>query len=212
MTVPTTEPTTGAALPGTSLHNPVLSNPALHNLARDVGRGLQLSRSSALALTRLQLALKTGDQRQALDALDRLHAVDSELEQLVEGLPRPPLDGESAAAPDGPAPESLPDAALARQLEHQKRALASERLALASGVSGPDLVSQPLPDFGPSRARAEPEPAPPRHRGRVASDWSYFAADRPRDWRGEPLWFVALLLAIVAMIALGATATAMPWR
>ncbi|SKB36850.1 hypothetical protein [Sphingopyxis flava] len=94
----------------------------------DAALGLQLSRASALSLLRLQLALERGDRIAAIEAIDRLHAVDSQVEKLVESLP---------------CAEDPKLKAITRQILEEKMALAFEKLALASGVSGPDLASAP---------------------------------------------------------------------
>lgn len=112
----------------------------------DMALGLQLCRASALSLLRLQLAFERGDRTAAIEAIDRLHAVDARIERLVEELP-------SAEDPKLKA--------IARQILEEKMALAFEKLALASGVSGPDLASAPAflrrgPDE-PLSAVAEPD-------------------------------------------------------
>lgn len=104
--------------------------PDIHALAGELTRSLQLARASTLALTRLQLAIKSSDRRQTMEALDRLHTIDTDLERLTGRLPAPPMD-----APDRPEWD-----AIASHLDNQKLALACEKLALASGISGPDLV------------------------------------------------------------------------
>lgn len=137
-------------------------------LGRKVAEGLQLTRASTIALTRLQLALAGGDRRQAMAAIDRLHVLDGEIEHLVECLPSSPdhqasQDGEpsadDASSADGAEPEDDLMASLGKHLNDQKLALAFEKLALASGISGPDLISpaHPLPaeDDGPPNLRAE---------------------------------------------------------
>jgi hypothetical protein len=90
--------------------------------------GLQLCRANTMSLTRLQLALRSGNRSQALEAIDRLHALDAKIESLVDQLP-PPANGEAEWN------------AIARHLEDQKIAIAFEKLALASQISGPDTVS-----------------------------------------------------------------------
>jgi hypothetical protein len=112
----------------------------------DLALGLQLCRASALSLLRLQLAFERGDRTAAIEAIDRLHAADTKIERLVEGLP-------SSGDPKLKA--------LARQILEEKMAVAFEKLALASGVSGPDLASAPAflrrgPEEPPS-AVAEPD-------------------------------------------------------
>src|SRR3546814_3007641 len=51
--------------------------------------GLQLCRANTMSLTRLQLALRSGNRRSALEAIDRLHALDARIEHLIERLPPP---------------------------------------------------------------------------------------------------------------------------
>lgn len=192
---------------GPSLHTPgertppplLATDPRLCGLAREVGRGLQLSRSTALSLTRLQLAIRSGDRQQALAALDRLHSLDAELEHLVEGLPGAPRDD----APDA-EPASALDAALARHLEEQKLALAFEKLALVSEISGPDLVSEPPPGL----AAPQPAPIPPADDPPL-SDWPRLPAVSPVEWKGPPAWLLGLAGATAAMAALVAAAVTM---
>lgn len=96
--------------------------------ADDFALGLQLCRASALSLLRLQLAFERGDRIAAIEAIDRLHGFDAKIERLVEGLT-------ATADPKLKA--------LTRQILEEKMAVAFEKLALASGVSGPDLASPP---------------------------------------------------------------------
>lgn len=90
--------------------------------------GLQLCRANTMSLTRLQLALRNGNRHCALEAIDRLHALDTKIENLVERLPPP-------------ANERQEWNAITRHLEDQKIAIAFEKLALASEISGPGMVS-----------------------------------------------------------------------
>lgn len=94
----------------------------------DHALGLQFCRAGLLSLTRLQLALERGDRRRAMEAIDQLHRFDIEVEQLVGRL-------------SGPAPDARM-VEMARYLREEKMELAFEKLALASGVSGPGLVSR----------------------------------------------------------------------
>ncbi len=96
--------------------------------AADLALGLQLCRAGLLSLTRLQLALERGDRSRAMEAVDDLHALDVSIGRTVDALPVAPAD------------ERL--AAVARRLQEEKMALAFEKLALASGVSGPALSSR----------------------------------------------------------------------
>jgi len=100
----------------------------------EVTHGLQLARASTIALTRLQLALAGGDSRQAMEAIDCLHALDGEFEHLVGRLPANPAETGQNALKD-------PATLLRKHITDQKLALAFEKLAFASGIVGPDLVS-----------------------------------------------------------------------
>lgn len=83
-------------------------------------------RASALAQTRLQIAVLAGNRRRALEQIDRLVGIDRQLERLARG-------------------ESVPAAdALAAELADQRLAIASEKMALTSGIDLPRLE----PAFG----------------------------------------------------------------
>lgn len=100
---------------------------AAPNLA-DQALGLQYCRLGMLSLMRLQLAFERGDRSRVLEAIDELHALDAEVEHLVEALP--------AAQED----ERL--ISVARRLKSDKMSATFEKLALASGMSGPGLARQ----------------------------------------------------------------------
>jgi hypothetical protein len=144
-----------------------------------LGMGLQLSRASTLALTRLQLALTTGDRHQAMAAMDRLHALDAQIERLVDHLP------------EGGGNEADWQA-IAKHLSDQKLALAFEKLALASEVSGPDLRSRPVPLPRPF------EDAPP------LPEWPALPQVEPTEWKPASSGVLALILAVLVTVALGA--------
>lgn len=84
-------------------------------------------RASGLAQARLQLAVLSGNRHRALEQIDRLVAIDRQLECVAEG-------------------RGLADdlAELEAELEDQRLAVASEKLALVSGVDLPRLE----PAFG----------------------------------------------------------------
>jgi hypothetical protein len=65
----------------------------LRAVLNEMAHGLQLSRASTMALMRLQLALRSGDRTQALEAVDRLDTLDAELESVVARL-APSEDGD----------------------------------------------------------------------------------------------------------------------
>ena len=78
-------------------------------------------RASGLAQARLQLAVLSGNRRRALEQIDRLIGIDRQLEHLGRG--------ESAPAPG----------AIESDLEAQRLAIASEKLALTSAIELPRL-------------------------------------------------------------------------
>ncbi len=147
--------------------------------ATDHALGLQLCRAGILSMTRLQLALERGDRRRAMEAIDRLHTFDSEVEQLVDRLSGPATDARMKA--------------IARHLSEEKMELAFEKLALASGVSGPGLVSRtPFPaDLPQDAERAD-------HAG------TFFAA--PRGGAGGAIRTYALCAAALIAAIGGVTA------
>jgi hypothetical protein len=183
------------------------------DLAAELGRSLQLSRAGALGLTRLNLAIKAGDRQAAMAAMDRLHAVDAEMERLVERLPRPPEQHPAHAEWE----------TIARHLADQKLSLAFEKLAMVSEISGPDMVSaQPRPDLPPSRrAPARPSTAPTEANVyRITppdaaqdqpplAEWPRLPAVQPTEWNGIPAWLIGLLLAVLAMVAIGTAVVTM---
>lgn len=144
--------------------------------------GLQYCRASSLALTRLQLALTSGDRRTALEAMDCLHSLDAEMERLVRRLPPVPVGHKGAGL-----------ASIDRHLGEQKMAIAFEKLAFASGVEGPDLVSQA--ETFPSQEQEPGTPAWPNLPDVEAENWNYFPARK-----------LALLGAVILLIAVGAAA------
>jgi hypothetical protein len=89
---------------------------------------LQFLRASGLAQARLQLAVLAGNRRRALEQIDRLVAIDKQLERMAQGR-------------GGPVPDPQH---LDGDLADQRLAIASEKLALTSQVSLPRLE----PAFG----------------------------------------------------------------
>jgi hypothetical protein len=96
-----------------------------HSKRRD-RLNLQFLRASGLAQARLQLAVLAGNRRRALEQIDRLVSIDKLLERAA--------DGRIEADPH----------ALEADLADQRLAIASEKLALTSGVELPRLE----PAFG----------------------------------------------------------------
>ena len=95
---------------------------------------LHYLRASGLAQARLQLAVLSGNRRRALEQIDRLVMIDKQLERVSEGL--------VAIAP--------PAEVLEDELDRERLAIASEKLALTAGVELPRLE----PAFGAGLAAA----------------------------------------------------------
>ena len=99
---------------------------------------LHYLRASGLAQARLQLAVLSGNRRRALEQIDRLVMIDKQLERVSEGL--------VAIAP--------PAEVLEDELDRERLAIASEKLALTAGVELPRLE----PAFGAGMGTAiDPE-------------------------------------------------------
>jgi hypothetical protein len=81
-------------------------------------------RASGLAQMRLQLAVLSGNRRGALRELDRLVEIDRELEALA-------LEGGHSA---------MPGASLVAQLDEQRQAIATEKLALMAAIEFPRVA------------------------------------------------------------------------
>lgn len=95
-------------------------------------------RASGLAQARLQLAVLSGNRQRALEQIDRLIGIDRQLERLARG-------------------ESTPDeGVLEADLADQRLAIASEKLALTSGIELPRLD----PAFGAGMGAALTPDAP----------------------------------------------------
>ncbi len=124
--------------------------------------------------------MESGDRRRIIEAMDRLHALDGEIERKVASLPDP-------AAPDR-ARETL-----GAYLDREKMAVAFEKLVLASGISGPGIASPP---------------AAPRQRGgdessQLPDDTPTFPPPRRPRLIAAYAPKAAILLAIVAATAAG---------
>jgi hypothetical protein len=105
---------------------------------RDARPELGWMRASGLAQARLQLAVLSGNRRRALEQIDRLVGIDRQLERLARGEP------------------TLDRAALEADLADQRLAIASEKLALTSGIELPRL--EPAFGAGMGAALAPEEP------------------------------------------------------
>jgi len=82
-------------------------------------------RASGLAQVRLQLAVLSGNRRGALREVDRLVEIDRQLEALASA------DGKIS---------HLPGAALMAELDEQRQAIATEKLALMAAIEFPRLA------------------------------------------------------------------------
>lgn len=158
-------------------------------MANDLALGLQFCRANAMSLTRLQLALKTGDRQCALETMDKLHALDAEMERLVHRLPAPTADKQRWEA-------------INKHLGDQKMAIAFQKLAFASGIEGPDLISRPV---GFERGEEADGNEPP--------DWPNLPEMEPErldrfPWQKAAIALLAvLILAAIAFAASFAAAT-----
>ena len=85
---------------------------------------LNYLRASGLAQMRLQLAVLSGNRRGALRELDRLVEIDRELEALA-------VQGRRS---------SFPGASLIAQLDDQRQAIATEKLALMAAIEFPRVA------------------------------------------------------------------------
>jgi hypothetical protein len=95
-------------------------------------------RASGLAQARLQLAVLSGNRRRALEQIDRLIGIDRQLERLARG-------------------ETTPDeSVLEADLADQRLAIASEKLALTSGIELPRLEAAFGAGMGAALAPDEP--------------------------------------------------------
>jgi hypothetical protein len=181
---------------------PDVSPPDPAALAAGLARSLQLSRANALALTRLQLAIRSNDRRAAMTALDRLHALDAEMKRVVDHLPAPAAD--EPVRPEWDA--------MARHLDDQKMALSFEKLAMASEISGPDLVSarQPQPLHPPARSEEWPASQTPAEQDDQPplAECPRLPAVQPVGRKAVPIWLLGLLAAVLAMVALAAAVMA----
>lgn len=116
----------------------------------DVHLGLQICRANSLSLTRLQLAMKQNDRHGVLEAIDRLHDLDTRIGRVLQRLPK--------------SADQCPDTqAINQYIDEQSMAVAFARLELISQVSGPDMLS-PTRDWGapaPQGVNREGQPDEP---------------------------------------------------
>lgn len=162
----------------------------------ELGLSLQLSRASLMALTRLQLAIQSGDRQQTMAAMDRLHALDAEMERLVASLP-PPRGSQAEWS------------AIAKHVNDQKLAIAFDKLALVSEISGPDMVSTPAIPL--SDAGEEPTALPDRPVEDVPPlpDWPVLPEVEPTEWKSIPSGVLGLALALLVTAAIAAAVVLM---
>src|SRR5204863_535288 len=106
---------------------PALANRvSFFNTSAEARPELNWLRASGLAQARLQLAVLSGNRRRALEQIERLIGIDRQLERLARGE------------------KTLAVGALESDLADQRLAIASEKLALSSGIELPRLE----PAFG----------------------------------------------------------------
>jgi hypothetical protein len=146
--------------------------------------GLQLVRASSLTMTRLQLALQSGDRRRAMMAMDGLMDIDAEIEGFVSDLA--PAPGEDAHWQ-----------ALAGYLENQKAAIAVEKHALTGVAQRPDLPRLDMPVI------PETAPADPTAQFQAEMPQTDAVAGRTRMWLITAILACILGIAGLVAIALG---------
>jgi hypothetical protein len=165
-------------------------------LCTELLREVQLSRAQAMALTRLHFALAGGNRRTAMEAMDRLHALDAEAERLASRLPGPPAGDEELAA-------------VSRHLVDQKLAIAFEKLALASSISGPGMVSRAAAPDEELLILSEPVTQAAAEAHPPLAEWPALPQVEPAEWQPfVPLrwrgWLVAALSVMLLAIVTGA--------
>jgi hypothetical protein len=111
-----------------------ITHTGLERLSAEGRPELDYLRASGLAQARLQVAVLAGNRHRALEQIDRLVVIDKELERIGEGrIPAPCGD-----------------------LAAQRLSLASEKLALTSGVELPRLAPAFGAGMAPALAAEEP--------------------------------------------------------
>ena len=131
-----TSPTAAASSIGGSTH------PNMVDGVQTLRSELDLTRASQLTLLRLQLALHRSNRRAAMQALDDLLDIDTEMEGLAAKL-----SGIAAHPADETALAGI-DAALSRFIELQKTAIAAEKHSLAGGPLRSDARSVAISALG----------------------------------------------------------------
>jgi hypothetical protein len=182
--------TTGHAAGVLDLHES--SDRGGHPSGADLARSMLLLRASNMNVMRLQLAMERRDRRQALEALDDLVAIDSEIRGLVEDMPINGTLGE-----------------MARRLDDQKAVLASEKLIFAAGKTGPALAPKaeiapaPLPTLEAEAVRSLKLPSQPD--GETAPEWipAYLMEEEKTSRKGR---FALMALGALLLIPGGAAA------
>lgn len=113
----------------------------------DLAIGMQLLRASNMKAVRLQLALFRRDRTLALEAIDGLVDLDAEIASFIADMPPPAV-----------SVNEMDDIAV--WIDEQKRAIASEKLALVCGADGPGVVANqnlPLSKADEDDSQEEPE-------------------------------------------------------
>lgn len=154
----------------------------------DFSEGLMLLRASTLKIIRLQLAIERHDRQVALAAVDDLVAIDSQLQDYLEGVP---ATGEQLL--------------FQRQLDRERAALNEEKLTLAAEIlrrpaNAAGMVSPVEPI-----ARIEPDQAEGGEPAQAEDAWLE-PCDLDLKWeepRRRRWWLFAIP---ILLIALGAAA------
>src|SRR3546814_18398287 len=107
---------------------------------------MQLLRASNMKAVRLQLALGSNNRKAALEAIDGLIDLDSEIASFIADMP--------------PVPVSVNELReIAGWIDEQRTAIASEKMVLVCGTKGPDMKEKggdDEDDVKPAPAHSDP--------------------------------------------------------
>lgn len=112
----------------------------------DLAIAMQLLRASNMKAVRLQLALVSNNRKAALEAIDGLIDLDSEIASFIADMP--------------PVPVSVNELReIAGWIDEQRTAIASEKMVLVCGTKGPDMKEKggdDEDDVTPAPANSDP--------------------------------------------------------
>lgn len=117
---------------------------------------MQLMRAACLQSTRLQLAMQRREAHPTMESLDSLAAIDREIEHFVNSIAPPDSGADSNVAFD----DNNPLRDLETLIALQKMSLATEKMALVSGNSGPLFRTGGMSEAPAARSPAVPPVMP----------------------------------------------------